>query len=168
MNDYWDYLSHSEVGGERKGHKYYARVLLGRNKLGFNQYRYFYDAREYGAYMTQKKAGHPLPRRWNDRKTTYYTGKGPTLPTESDKYDTYNMRSGDTKNRGSAVVDTPWQKTKRKVSRSDLMKRYTVSTVPKSKVGKKLYKTAYDFKKQVRKGKSKVERFLADYQWLLP
>lgn len=44
MNDYWNYLAHGELGKERKGHKYYARVAVGRNKLGFTQYRYFYDA----------------------------------------------------------------------------------------------------------------------------
>lgn len=54
MNDWWDYLEHSELGKERKGHKYYARVRTGTNKLGFPQYRYFYDAREYGAYMTRQ------------------------------------------------------------------------------------------------------------------
>lgn len=54
MNDWWDYLEHSELGKERKGHKYYTRVRTGTNKLGFPQYRYFYDAREYGAYMTRQ------------------------------------------------------------------------------------------------------------------
>lgn len=29
MNDWWNYLAHSEVGGERKDHKYYARVVVG-------------------------------------------------------------------------------------------------------------------------------------------
>ena len=33
MNDYWNYLAHGELGKERKGHKYYARVAVGRNKL---------------------------------------------------------------------------------------------------------------------------------------
>lgn len=57
MNDWWDYLAHSEVGGERKNHKYYARVVLGADKHGNVQYRYFYDAREYGAYKTRMQKG---------------------------------------------------------------------------------------------------------------
>ena len=55
MNDYWNYLAHGELGKERKGHKYYARIAVGKNRLGYTQYRYFYDAREYGAYMTRKR-----------------------------------------------------------------------------------------------------------------
>ena len=55
MNDWWNYLAHSEVGGERKDHKYYARVVVGTDKRGLVQYRYFYDAREYGAYKTRKQ-----------------------------------------------------------------------------------------------------------------
>lgn len=41
MNDWWNYLVHSEVGGERKNHKYYARVVVGTDKHGRVQYRYF-------------------------------------------------------------------------------------------------------------------------------
>ena len=48
MNDYWNYLAHGDLGKERKGHKYYARVAVGRNKLGFTQYRYFYDSSLFG------------------------------------------------------------------------------------------------------------------------
>lgn len=55
QNDWWDYLAHSEVGGERKNHKYYARIVLGTDKHGNVQYRYFYDAREYGAYKTRRQ-----------------------------------------------------------------------------------------------------------------
>ena len=55
MNDWWNYLAHSEVGGERKDHKYYARVVVGTDKRGLVQYRYFCDAREYGAYKTRKQ-----------------------------------------------------------------------------------------------------------------
>lgn len=62
MNDYWNYLAHGDLGKERKGHKYYARVAVGRNKLGFTQYRYFYDAREYGAYMTRQKNNRYSPK----------------------------------------------------------------------------------------------------------
>lgn len=94
MNDYWDYLEHGLKGEERKGHKYYARVRTGTNKLGFPQYRYFYDAREYGAYMTRQNTalqfvknnrqgtvGHPIEREDRDKDdgkhTTYVTGDGP-------------------------------------------------------------------------------------------
>lgn len=93
MNDWWNYLEHSGFGKERKGHKYYARVRTGTNKLGFPQHRYFYDAREYGAYMTRqngtlqfiKNNGKGNGGSPNDRKgrgkddgkhTTYVTGVG--------------------------------------------------------------------------------------------
>ncbi len=55
MNDYWEYLAHGQEGQERKGHKDYARIITGTDKHGRIQYRYFYDAREYGAYKTQKQ-----------------------------------------------------------------------------------------------------------------
>lgn len=77
MNDYWNYLAHGELGKERKGHKYYARVAVGRNKLGFTQYRYFYDAREYGAYMTRKRQGIPESSRSKIKgRTVFTTGTG--------------------------------------------------------------------------------------------
>lgn len=80
MNDYWNYLAHGELGKERKGHKYYARVAVGRNKLGFTQYRYFYDAREYGAYMTRQKNNRYSPKFEGKKNTTYFvTGKGPSM-----------------------------------------------------------------------------------------
>lgn len=77
MNDWWNYLEHSGLGKERKGHKYYARVQTGTNKLGFPQYRYFYDAREYGAYIANQKngKGNPLTRKTKGY-TTYVTGVG--------------------------------------------------------------------------------------------
>ena len=138
MNDWWNYMAHSEVGGERKNHKYYARVVVGTDKRGRVQYRYFYDAREYGKYMSRENSGDPIPTRWNAHKTTYYTGKGPTLPNEDDKERTYNIHKPyNTKNYGSTNVLTPWQKTKSKISRNDDMERHTVSMVPKSKTGKK-------------------------------
>ena len=65
---------------ERKGHKYYARVAVGRNKLGFTQYRYFYDAREYGAYMTRQKNNRYSPKFEGKKNTTYFvTGKGTSM-----------------------------------------------------------------------------------------
>lgn len=80
MNDYWNYLAHGELGKERKGHKYYARVAVGRNKLGFTQYRYFYDAREYGAYMTRQKNNRYSPKFEGKKNTTYFvTGKGTSM-----------------------------------------------------------------------------------------
>lgn len=100
MNDWWNYLAHSQEGQERKGHKYYARVAVGRNKLGFTQYRYFYDAREYGAYMTRKNRAAQFTKtngkkasdfgtaryrnsKQDGGKTTYYvTGRGPLLKSD--------------------------------------------------------------------------------------
>ena len=80
MNDYWNYLAHGDLGKERKGHKYYARVAVGRNKLGFTQYRYFYDAREYGAYMTRQKHNRYSPKFEGKKNTTYFvTGKGTSM-----------------------------------------------------------------------------------------
>lgn len=80
MNDYWNYLAHGELGKERKGHKYYARVRTGTNKLGFPQYSYFYDAREYGAYMTRQKNNRYSPKFEGKKNTTYFvTGKGTSM-----------------------------------------------------------------------------------------
>lgn len=83
MNDYWNYLKHGLKGKEQKGHKYYARVPVGTNKLGFTQYRYFYDAREYGAYMTNKQNGNNKadnPRNTGNKRATYYvSGKGTAM-----------------------------------------------------------------------------------------
>ena len=80
MNDYWNYLAHGDLGKERKGHKYYARVAVGRNKLGFTQYRYFYDAREYGAYMARQKNNRYSPKFEGKKNTTYFvTGKGTSM-----------------------------------------------------------------------------------------
>ena len=80
MNDYWNYLAHGDLGKERKGHKYYARVAVGRNKLGFTKYRYFYDAREYGAYMTRQKNNRYSPKFEGKKNTTYFvTGKGTSM-----------------------------------------------------------------------------------------
>lgn len=79
MNDWWDYLEHSELGKERKGHKYYARVRTGTNKLGFPQYRYFYDAREYGAYMTRQNNRYSPKFNGKKGQTYFVTGKGSTM-----------------------------------------------------------------------------------------
>lgn len=110
MNDYWDYLEHGLLGKEQKGHKYYARVPVGKNKLGFTQYRYFYDAREYGAYMTRlndPKNQNWIPARKNENgeqvymlnvknppakkkgTTTYATGSD-RLPSSKDAQDYIN------------------------------------------------------------------------------
>lgn len=111
MNDYWNYLAHSQEGQERKGHKYYARVAVGRNKLGFTQYRYFYDAREYGAYMTRQRQGKNtqinVPYGQKDRKTTHYvTGTGNTMVRQRDaESDMERARS-----RGVDTVRTPSDK----------------------------------------------------------
>lgn len=95
MNDWWNYLAHSEVGGERKGHKYYARVVAGTDRFGRVRYRYFYDAREYGAYKTRKQQAANRPGKMSDEQTTetkkangrtnIITGWGNTgLPSKSD------------------------------------------------------------------------------------
>lgn len=91
MNDYWDYLEHGLLGKEQKDHKYYARIPVGKNKLGFTQYRYFYDAREYGAYVQSVKDKSAYSKFNNGNTnykgimpkthTGYYTGKGKNLPT---------------------------------------------------------------------------------------
>jgi hypothetical protein len=94
MNDWWNYLVHSEVGGERKNHKYYARVVVGTDKHGRVQYRYFYDAREYGAYKTRKQnadknhkifSEDPKELKKVKGRTNIITGWGNTgLPNSSD------------------------------------------------------------------------------------
>ena len=94
MNDYWNYLEHGLLGKEQKGHKYYARVPVGKNKLGFTQYRYFYDAREYGAYMTNQKNGNGnLQTQKTKGYTTYVTGRGnQMLPSSIAKEDMEKLR----------------------------------------------------------------------------
>lgn len=95
MNDWWAYLAHSELGGERKNHKYYARVVAGTDKRGRTLYRYFYDAREYGAYKTRKQQAANRPRKMSDDapvetkktkgRTNIITGWGNTgLPSKAD------------------------------------------------------------------------------------
>lgn len=54
MNDYWTYLAHSQLGKERKGHKYYTRAPTG-TKEGHNVYRYFYSKEDYAAYIRSGK-----------------------------------------------------------------------------------------------------------------
>lgn len=111
MNDYWNYLAHGELGKERKGHKYYARIAVGKNRLGYTQYRYFYDAREYGAYMARKRqdktAQISVPYGQKDRKTTHYvTGTGNTMVSQRDaERDMERARS-----RGIDTVRTPSDK----------------------------------------------------------
>lgn len=164
MNDYLDYLEHSQLGKERKGHKYYVRVPVGKNKLGFTQYRYFYDAREYGAYMQRSKGlqRQITPARFDDHKTTYYTGKSKALPNQEDKNRTFNMLKGDTHDYGSARVDkTPFG------DKHPTFERHTVRTVHSDKISSAVSKRTYKIKKAAAKGKKKVERFLRDYEYLL-
>lgn len=164
MNDYWKYLAHSEVGGARKKHKYYARVLLGQNKFGLKEYRYFYDAREYGAYM-QRNSGlrrnHPTDR-YDDHKTTYYTGKSKVLPSEDDKETTFDMLKGHTHKYGYGRVEkTPFREDKHPI-----FERHTVRPVNNGKIGSAVNKATHKIKKAAAKGKKKVERFVADYSYL--
>lgn len=83
MNDWRDYLEHSQLGKEREGHKYYARVADGTDRLGRIRYRYFYDAREYGAYMTNQKqsgsTGNGIRKNGEKRSTYYITGRGSAM-----------------------------------------------------------------------------------------
>lgn len=111
MNDYWDYLEHGLKGKERKGHKYYARVPVGTNKLGFTQYRYFYDPREYGAYMSRKNqdktARIESPYKKKDTKTTYYvTGTGNTMTDQKKVQGDIDKARG----RGVETLRTPSDK----------------------------------------------------------
>lgn len=82
-NDWWDYLRHSETK-EREGHKYYARVPVGTDKRGYTEYRYFYDAREYGAWKTRQQKASQQPSKFDSEtkprkakgRTTFITGWG--------------------------------------------------------------------------------------------
>ena len=76
--DYWEYLAHSQTGGERAGHRYYARELVG-SKGGKNVYRYFYTAEEYTAYKQQKGTpGHGTYAETGRSKDAFILPKGTT------------------------------------------------------------------------------------------
>lgn len=77
MNDWWDYLAHSQLGKEREGHKYYARVPDGTDRQGRIRYRYFYDAREYGAWKTrqQNKKSQTGHGPWEEKDTKKENGR---------------------------------------------------------------------------------------------
>lgn len=144
--DYWDFIAHSQKGAERDGHKYYARVQTGTNKLGFPQYRYFYDAREYGAYMTSQKSGGATPQTKETKGyTTYVTGRGKQmLPSNIAKSDIDRMR------------------------RSNTATTHTMTTKPNGegeKVGASAVnrvKTVHDYKKPLRKAKEKISGLQRD------
>lgn len=78
--DYWEYIAHSQKGEERANHRYYAREQVGTTRLGFPKYRYFYDAREYGAYKTRQQQGKSESTRTKERgHTTFTIGEGKQL-----------------------------------------------------------------------------------------
>lgn len=141
MNDWWDYLEHGQEGHERKGHKYYARVPVGKNKLGFTKYRYFYDAREYGAYMTNQKNGKgDLQTQKTKGYTTYVTGRGSQmLPSSIAKEDMEKLR-------GTGVATT------------HKMTNEKGEWTGASAVGRA--KTVKDYGKSLRNGKEKVKKLL--------
>lgn len=136
--DYWEYIAHSQKGAERDGHKYYARVQTGTNKLGFPQYRYFYDAREYGAYMTNQKNGGVASKKTKGY-TTYVTGRGKQmLPSDVAKSDIDRMRSSN--------VATTHTMTSKPNGAGEKLGASAVSRV----------KTVHDYKKPLRTAKQKI------------
>lgn len=156
MNDWWNYLEHSGLGKERKGHKYYARVQTGTNKLGFPQYRYFYDAREYGAYMTNKrdpkstKAMNSRNDYGNKNSTYYVTGKGSRMLSGSAaNASMYFARRGNIYDEGTLYAKSGRPGGKYSTERTKTVKEH-----------KKLRKVKHNLKTAAKKGKSKVASLL--------
>ena len=148
MNDYWDYLEHGQEGQERKGHKYYARVPVGKNKLGFTKYRYFYDAREYGAYMTRQRQGIPENNRAKLKgRTTFTTGTGEvhgSMKAPSDMKGLMTVEERDLiRSTGEPTGNTEYRDGKQV-----------------SNVGVYNAKTEKDYGKSLRNGKEKVKKLL--------
>ena len=167
MNDWWDYLEHGQLGEERKGHKYYARVAVGKNKFGFTQYRYFYDAREYGAYMSRKNGkaeftknngGQPSDfgsvhyragKKHNGKTTYYVTGTGPMLKSKLARADMDRS-----KRTGEDTVHVRSDKNGAYIGASASASAKTV------KDHKKLRKAKRDVQAAAKKGKEKVASLL--------
>lgn len=124
MNDYWNYLAHSEMK-EREGHKYYARVIVGTDRNGRVQYRYFYDAREYGAWKTRQQKSNKSDnhgpfnevstKKAESGRTNIITGwnSNGKLPSKNELADVRKMTPTKLKNGESSLrkgvrgVDTP-------------------------------------------------------------
>jgi hypothetical protein len=182
MNDYWNYLAHGELGKERKGHKYYARVRTGTNKLGFPQYRYFYDAREYGAYMTRQNtalqfvknnrqgtAGHPIERedrsKDDGKHTTYVTGYGPMT---SMKYAQADIKKSKETGIDTLRIHDETQVEYNKVDKQKGKKTsyYTGSSASATKKrihdNKTVRKAKRNLKNAAKKGKAKVASLLRE------
>ena len=64
--DYWDYLAHG-AGGERKNHKYVARVPLG-TRNGRVRFKYFYSSAEYAAYLRRSNKRRALNQKIGEQK----------------------------------------------------------------------------------------------------
>lgn len=147
--DYWECIAHSQKGEERANHRYYAREQVGTTRLGFPKYRYFYDAREYGAYKTRQQQGKSENTRTKERgRTTFTIGEGKLL--------------------GKAPS---YQKVGRSIEERDLLrannargKGYTQWGEQDGKFtdGLGLYsaKTVRDYKKPLRKAKQKLSGLL--------
>lgn len=156
MNDWWNYLEHSGLGKERKGHKYYARVQTGTNTLGFPKYRYFYDAREYGAYMTNKrdpkstKAMNARNDYGNKNSTYYVTGKGSRMLSGSAaNASMYFARRGNIYDEG-----TLYAKSGRPGG------KYSTESTKTVKDHKKLRKVKRDMESIYQRGKDAVARLI--------
>ena len=71
-------------GEEAKKHKYFARIITGVNK-GQNVYRYFYDKKEWDAYVAnqrknlQQRQQQPQEQKSGDIKATHNDGKTDTI-----------------------------------------------------------------------------------------
>lgn len=160
MNDWWNYMAHSQEGQERKGHKYYARVAVGRNKLGFTQYRYFYDAREYGAYMTRKRQGIPESSRAKIKgRTVFTTGTGKvngSMKAPSHDKGLMSVEERDLiRSTGNPTGDTLYKNGK-PVSNQGVYNAKTVKDHPNLRKAKQSIKTA------VKKGKNFVSGLVTD------
>ncbi len=169
MNDYWDYLAHSQ-GEERAGHKYYARIPVGKNKLGFTQYRYFYDAREYGAYKTRKqKESNTADKNFGKQKTavkksnrtTFYTGwnNDGKLPSKQERSDIQSNGGEAYKlKKGQSTLDSKVPYSQFELSMHNMLT--DKKTVYKSKMAKVSAKTVTHKKSLKERGKSVIARLL--------
>lgn len=170
MNNWWDYLEHGQEGQERKGHKYYARIITGTDKHGRIQYRYFYDAREYGAYKTQKQQADKNRKVFSEEsvqkktkgRTNIITGWGNTgLPSKSDMNAVKKQKPTRLRNGASSLRDnvngiereiTSYFGNHSAVNRTSI-RTISVKTV-KNKKSKKGGKSVY------QRGKDLVAKFL--------
>ena len=146
MNDYWDYLAHSQVGQERANHRYYARIPDGRDAKGFRKYRYFYSKEDYTAYVQSgrkkltgeyKMETHPNGRtvytatqQYIDKDGKLQTGKKYISREEGDKLRDAQYR------RERAANETPEEKAARTKAAKKRYKQETKKTRRKRAVQK--------------------------------